>query len=191
MTGDGGRRDKDGYIWITGRVDDVLNVSGHRIGTAEVESALVLHPAVAEAAVVGVSHEIKGEGEDKQSERLALRLCARCRRTIDTEPLPFTGIYAYVTLMDGVEQSDALRKELVGHVRHQIGPIATPDVIHWAPAVPKTRSGKIMRRILRKIASGGKEVRYLENADQSVVRRSLAWLRGLVSLLLSPSLPPS
>ncbi|MCP5419657.1 MAG: acetate--CoA ligase [Gammaproteobacteria bacterium] len=121
---DGARRDADGYYWITGRVDDVINVSGHRMGTAEVESALVLHDAVAEAAVVGYPHEIKGQG-----------------------------IYAYVTLMAGVEPSDALRKELVQHVRKEIGPIATPDIIQWAPGLPKTRSGKIMRRILRKIAA--------------------------------------
>ena len=121
--GDGARRDDDGHYWITGRVDDVINVSGHRMGTAEVESALVLHEAVAEAAVVGYPHEIKGQG-----------------------------IYAYVTLMDGVEASEALRKELVAHVRKEIGPIASPDVIQWAPGLPKTRSGKIMRRILRKIA---------------------------------------
>ncbi len=124
FTGDGARRDKDGYYWITGRVDDVLNVSGHRLGTAEVESALVLHESVAEAAVVGYPHDIKGQG-----------------------------IYAYVTLMAGVEPSEALRKELVALVRSEIGPIATPDVIQWAPGLPKTRSGKIMRRILRKIAA--------------------------------------
>lgn len=123
FTGDGARRDVDGYFWITGRVDDVINVSGHRIGTAEVESALVSHPAVAEAAVVGAPHEIKGQG-----------------------------IYAYVTLKAGVEPSDALRKELVTQVRHDIGPIASPDWLQWAPGLPKTRSGKIMRRILRKIA---------------------------------------
>ncbi|MCK4872890.1 MAG: acetate--CoA ligase [Phycisphaerales bacterium] len=123
FTGDGCKRDKDGYYWITGRVDDVINVSGHRMGTAEVESSLVAHPAVAEAAVVGYPHEIKGQG-----------------------------IYAYVTLISGVEYNDALKKELRGHVRKQIGPIASPDVIHWAPGLPKTRSGKIMRRILRKIA---------------------------------------
>ncbi|TCO83686.1 acetyl-coenzyme A synthetase [Plasticicumulans lactativorans] len=124
FTGDGARRDEDGYYWITGRVDDVINVSGHRMGTAEVESALVLHPAVAEAAVVGFPHDIKGQG-----------------------------IYAYVTLMAGIEPTEALRKELVAHVRKEIGPIATPDVIQWAPGLPKTRSGKIMRRILRKIAA--------------------------------------
>ena len=124
FTGDGCRRDADGYYWITGRVDDVINVSGHRMGTAEVESALVAHPTVAEAAVVGMPHEIKGQG-----------------------------IYAYVTLIQGVAESEELRKELVQHVRKEIGPIASPDVIQWAPALPKTRSGKIMRRILRKIAA--------------------------------------
>ncbi|MAM71304.1 MAG: acetate--CoA ligase [Gammaproteobacteria bacterium] len=124
FTGDGARRDEDGYYWITGRVDDVLNVSGHRLGTAEVESALVLHPSVAEAAVVGYPHEIKGQG-----------------------------IYAYVTLMVGVEDSDELHKELITLVAKEIGPIAKPDVIQWAPGLPKTRSGKIMRRILRKIAA--------------------------------------
>ena len=122
-TGDGARRDEDGYYWITGRVDDVINVSGHRMGTAEVESALVLHEAVAEAAVVGYPHDIKGQG-----------------------------IYAYVTLMVGQEPSDDLKKELVQLVRKEIGPIASPDVIQWAPGLPKTRSGKIMRRILRKVA---------------------------------------
>ena len=124
FTGDGARRDADGYYWITGRVDDVINVSGHRLGTAEVESALVLHESVAEAAVVGFPHEIKGQG-----------------------------IYAYVTLMAGVEASEALRKALIEQVRKEIGAIATPDVIQWAPGLPKTRSGKIMRRILRKIAA--------------------------------------
>ncbi len=124
FTGDGARRDADGYYWITGRVDDVINVSGHRMGTAEVESALVAHPQVAEAAVVGFPHDIKGQG-----------------------------IYAYVTLNLGVEPSDALRKELVAWVRKEIGPIAAPDAIQWAPGLPKTRSGKIMRRILRKIAA--------------------------------------
>ncbi|KAF1685241.1 acetate--CoA ligase [Pseudoxanthomonas broegbernensis] len=123
FSGDGCRRDADGYYWITGRVDDVINVSGHRIGTAEVESALVLHPKVAEAAVVGFPHDIKGQG-----------------------------IYAYVTLKAGQEPSDALQKELVAWVRKEIGPIATPDHLQWAPGLPKTRSGKIMRRILRKIA---------------------------------------
>jgi acetyl-CoA synthetase len=123
FTGDGCKRDGDGYYWITGRVDDVINVSGHRMGTAEVESALVLHPQVSEAAVVGYPHDIKGQG-----------------------------IYCYVTLMEGVEPSDALEAELRAHVRKEIGPIATPDHIHLTPALPKTRSGKIMRRILRKIA---------------------------------------
>ena len=124
FTGDGCRRDADGYYWITGRVDDVINVSGHRIGTAEVESALVGHTKVAEAAVVGYPHDIKGQG-----------------------------IYAYVTLKAGETQSEELRRELVAWVRKQIGPIATPDLIQWAPGLPKTRSGKIMRRILRKIAA--------------------------------------
>ena len=124
FTGDGCRRDEDGYYWITGRVDDVLNVSGHRIGTAEVESALVAHPKVAEAAVVGFPHDIKGQG-----------------------------IYAYVTLMAGEESTDDLKGELVKWVRKEIGPIASPDAIQWAPGLPKTRSGKIMRRILRKIAA--------------------------------------
>jgi acetyl-CoA synthetase len=123
-TGDGARRDKDGYWWITGRVDDVINVSGHRMGTAEVESALVSHPAVAEAAVVGYPHDIKGQG-----------------------------IFCYVTLKADVEPNEDLRKELVGWVRKEIGPIASPDVIQWAPGLPKTRSGKIMRRILRKVAA--------------------------------------
>ena len=124
FTGDGARRDEDGYYWITGRVDDVLNVSGHRLGTAEIESALVLHPKVAEAAVVGYPHELTGQG-----------------------------IYAYVTLMTGEEGTDALKKELVGLVREEIGPIAKINLIQWAPSLPKTRSGKIMRRILRKIAA--------------------------------------
>ncbi|MCC3304449.1 acetate--CoA ligase [Sneathiella sp. HT1-7] len=123
FTGDGARRDEDGYYWITGRVDDVINVSGHRMGTAEVESALVAHELVAEAAVVGYPHDIKGQG-----------------------------IYAYVTLTAGVAPSEDLRSELVKWVRHEIGPIATPDLIQWAPGLPKTRSGKIMRRILRKVA---------------------------------------
>jgi len=124
FTGDGARRDADGYYWITGRVDDVINVSGHRMGTAEVESSLVAHPAVAEAAVVGFPHDLKGQG-----------------------------IYCYVTLQTGVEPSEELRQDLVKHVRHDIGPIASPDYIQWAPGLPKTRSGKIMRRILRKIAA--------------------------------------
>ena len=124
MTGDGARRDEDGYYWITGRVDDVINVSGHRMGTAEVESALVLHDLVAEAAVVGYPHEIKGQG-----------------------------IYGYVTLMVGSDPSDGLKRDLVNLVRKEIGPFAAPDIIQWAPGLPKTRSGKIMRRILRKIAA--------------------------------------
>ena len=124
FTGDGAKRDKDGYWWITGRVDDVINVSGHRMGTAEVESALVAHEKVAESAVVGYPHDIKGQG-----------------------------IYAYVTLSDGNAPNEALRKELILWVRKEIGPIASPDLIQWAPNLPKTRSGKIMRRILRKIAA--------------------------------------
>ncbi len=142
FTGDGCRRDEDGYYWITGRVDDVINVSGHRMGTAEVESALVLHSQVAESAVVGFPHDVKGQG-----------------------------IYAYVTLNAGEEYSDDLKKELKAHVRRVIGPIATPDVIHWAPGLPKTRSGKIMRRILRKISTN--EIDQLGDtstlADPSVV----------------------
>jgi acetyl-CoA synthetase len=124
FTGDGARRDKDGYFWITGRVDDVLNVSGHRMGTAEVESALVAHPKVAEAAVVGYPHDIKGQG-----------------------------IYAYVTLVADAVADDQLAAELRQWTRKEIGPIATPDLLQWAPQLPKTRSGKIMRRILRKIAA--------------------------------------
>ena len=123
FTGDGCRRDKDGYYWITGRVDDVIIVSGHNLGTAEIESAFVAHPKVAEAAVVGYPHEIKGQG-----------------------------IYAYVTLMQGENPDDHLLNELKLWVRKEIGPIATPDLIQWAPDLPKTRSGKIMRRILRKVA---------------------------------------
>jgi acetyl-CoA synthetase len=142
FSGDGARRDGDGYYWITGRMDDVINVSGHRMGTAEVESALVLHPAVAEAAVVGYPHDIKGQG-----------------------------IYCYVTLVKGVEPSDDLKRELVKQVRTEIGPIASPDIIQWAPGLPKTRSGKIMRRILRKIAAN--EINALGDtstlADPSVV----------------------
>jgi acetyl-CoA synthetase len=144
FTGDGCRRDEDGYYWITGRVDDVINVSGHRMGTAEVESALVAHENVAEAAVVGFPHEVKGEG-----------------------------IYAYVTLNAGVEYSEELRAALRQQVREVIGPIATPDVIHWAPALPKTRSGKIMRRILRKISTN--EIDQIGDtstlADPSVVQQ--------------------
>ena len=142
MTGDGARRDEDGYYWITGRVDDVINVSGHRMGTAEVESALVLHDLVAEAAVVGYPHEIKGQG-----------------------------IYGYVTLMVGSDPSDELKRDLVNLVRKEIGPFAAPDIIQWAPGLPKTRSGKIMRRILRKIAAS--EINDLGDtstlADPSVV----------------------
>jgi acetyl-CoA synthetase len=121
---DGARKDADGYFWVMGRLDDVINVSGHRLGTAEIESALVAHPSVAEAAVVGMPHPIKGQS-----------------------------IYAYVTLTTAASPSDELRMELVKHVRKEIGPIATPEVIQWAPGLPKTRSGKIMRRILRKIAA--------------------------------------
>ena len=124
FTGDGAKRDSDGYWWITGRVDDVINVSGHRMGTAEVESALVSNENVAESAVVGYPHDIKGQG-----------------------------IYAYVTLTDNTKPTEELRKELLLWVRKEIGPIATPDLIQWAPSLPKTRSGKIMRRILRKIAA--------------------------------------
>jgi acetyl-CoA synthetase len=124
FTGDGARRDEDGHYWITGRVDDVLNVAGHRLGTAEIESAMVAHPQVAEAAVVGCPHDIKGQG-----------------------------IYVFVTLVVSAEPTEALRNELRNWVRREIGPIATPDFIQWAPSLPKTRSGKIMRRILRKIAA--------------------------------------
>ena len=152
-TGDGARRDADGYYWITGRVDDVINVSGHRMGTAEVESALVLHEAVAEAAVVGMPHDIKGQG-----------------------------IYAYVTLNSGEEPSENLRKALVAWVRTEIGPIATPDVIQFAPGLPKTRSGKIMRRILRKIAEGEVSAQALGDtstlADPSVVDNLVANRQG-------------
>jgi acetyl-CoA synthetase len=125
FTGDGAKKDKDGYFWLMGRIDDVINVSGHRIGTAEVESALVSHPSVAESAVIGIPHEVKGQG-----------------------------IYAFVTLKAGMKESEALKKELLAHVRKVIGPIATPDKLQFADALPKTRSGKIMRRILRKIAEG-------------------------------------
>lgn len=152
FTGDGARRDEDGYYWITGRVDDVLNVSGHRMGTAEVESALVLHPAVAEAAVVGFPHDVKGQG-----------------------------IYAYVTLMHRVQPSDELQQELLALCVEEIGAIAKPDVIQWAPSLPKTRSGKIMRRVLRKIAAG--EVDTLGDistlADPSVVTNLIDGRRSL------------
>jgi len=136
FSGDGARRDQDGYFWITGRVDDVLNVSGHRMGTAEIESALVAHPQVAESAVVGYPHDIKGQG-----------------------------IYAYVTLIEGCEPSDELAAELRQWTRKEIGPIATPDLLQWAPQLPKTRSGKIMRRILRKIAAND----YAELGDTSTL----------------------
>ena len=151
FTGDGARRDKDGYYWITGRVDDVLNVSGHRLGTAEIESALVAHEKVAESAVVGMPHEIKGQG-----------------------------IAAYVTLQAGEAETEELRKELVAWVRKVLGPVATPDAIYWAPALPKTRSGKIMRRILRKIAAS--ELDSLGDtstlADPSVVDQLIAEVKA-------------
>jgi acetyl-CoA synthetase len=152
FTGDGARRDKDGYYWITGRVDDVINVSGHRMSTAEVESALVAHPKVSEAAVVGFPHDIKGQG-----------------------------IYAFVTLMQGTTATDDLRKALVAWVRKEIGPIAQPDVIQFTPDMPKTRSGKIMRRLLRKVAEND-----LSNlgdtstlADQTVVDHLIANREGI------------
>jgi acetyl-CoA synthetase len=147
VTGDGARRDKDGYYWITGRIDDVINVSGHRLGTAEVESALVAHPNVAEAAVVGYPHAIKGQG-----------------------------IYAYVTLKSDATPSEGLRAELKRWVRKEIGPIASPDVIQWAPSLPKTRSGKIMRRVLRKVAADdGSDLGDTSTlADPSVVEALLA-----------------
>ncbi|MGN6209577.1 acetate--CoA ligase [Asticcacaulis sp.] len=152
FTGDGCRRDEDGYYWITGRVDDVLNVSGHRLGTAEIESALVSHSAVAEAAVVGFPHDIKGQG-----------------------------IWCYVTLTAGTEPSETLKKALRDHVRQEIGPLASPDVIQWAPGLPKTRSGKIMRRILRKIAEGQPDqlgdISTL--ADPSVVADLIEGAKGL------------
>ena len=148
FTGDGARMDEDGYYWLLGRVDDVINVSGHRMGTAEVESALVSHPAVAEAAVVGYPHEIKGEG-----------------------------IYAYVILREGNEQNPGLLKILAGHVREEIGPIAKPDFIHIVPELPKTRSGKIMRRILRKIAAGERDMEAFGDistlADPGIVKKIL------------------
>ncbi|MCL4078921.1 acetate--CoA ligase [Coriobacteriia bacterium Es71-Z0120] len=148
FTGDGARKDEDGYYWLLGRVDDVINVSGHRLGTAEVESALVSHPAVAEAAVVGYPHDVKGEG-----------------------------IYAYVILRQGQEPSESLAKILTGHVREEIGPIAKPDFIHFVPELPKTRSGKIMRRILRKIAAGERDMEAFGDistlADPSIVQKIL------------------
>ena len=153
FTGDGARRDRDGYYWITGRVDDVLNVAGHRLGTAEVESALVLHHSVAEAAVVGFPHDIKGQG-----------------------------IYCYVTLKLGVQPSDGLRKELVQQVRKEIGPTATPDVIQWAPGLPKTRSGKIMRRILRKIAANE-----LDNLGDTTTLADPTVVDDLIKTRVSPN----
>jgi acetyl-CoA synthetase len=143
FTGDGARKDEDGYFWIIGRVDDVLNVSGHRLGTAELESALVLNYNVAEAAVVGYPHPIKGQG-----------------------------IYAFVILNTGIEPSDELKKELIQQVRNEIGPIATVDVIQWTDGLPKTRSGKIMRRILKKIVTGkADELGDTSTiADQTVIR---------------------
>ncbi len=147
FTGDGARRDEDGYFWLMGRVDDVLNVSGHRLGTAEIESALVAHPKVAEAAVVGFPHDVKGQG-----------------------------IYAFVTVKQGVDPTEELRRELIQHVRKEIGPIASPDKLHFADALPKTRSGKIMRRILRKIAEGaiGELGDTTTLADPSVVDKLVA-----------------
>uniref|UniRef100_A0A7S0USI9 acetate--CoA ligase n=2 Tax=Polytomella parva TaxID=51329 RepID=A0A7S0USI9_9CHLO len=150
FAGDGARRDEDGYYWITGRVDDVINVSGHRIGTAEVESALTGHKACAEAAVIGVEHPIKGQG-----------------------------LYAFVTLKAGVQASQQIRKELIAHVRNTIGAFAAPDVIHWAPALPKTRSGKIMRRVLRKIATKEeKELGDVSTLAEPGVVQQLVDLRG-------------
>jgi acetyl-CoA synthetase len=143
FTGDGARRDNDGYFWIMGRIDDVLNVAGHRLGTAEVESALVSHPSVAEAAVVGMPHELKGQG-----------------------------VAAFVTLRSGMQPSDALKKELIQTVRKQIGALAQPDQIRFTDALPKTRSGKIMRRLLKELASSGEvkgDVTTLE--DFSVIAR--------------------
>ncbi len=154
FSGDGCRRDADGYYWITGRVDDVINVSGHRMGTAEVESALVAHAKVAEAAVVGYPHPVKGQG-----------------------------IYCYVTLMNGVEPTEDLRKELRDWVRTEIGPIASPDLIQWAPGLPKTRSGKIMRRILRKIAEND----FAAKQDEQGMSLDAATQQGApVVILLGP-----
>jgi acetyl-CoA synthetase len=145
FTGDGARKDEDGYYFLMGRVDDVLNVSGHRMGTAEVESALVAHEAVSESAVVGFPHDVKGQG-----------------------------IYAFVTLKKGFQPSEELRKELIQHVRKEIGPIASPDKLHFAEALPKTRSGKIMRRILRKIAEGQiGELGDISTLDDSAVVKNL------------------
>ncbi|MNO57465.1 Acetyl-coenzyme A synthetase [compost metagenome] len=151
FTGDGARRDEDGYYWITGRVDDVINVSGHRIGTAEVESALVLHDAVAEAAVVGYPHDLKGQG-----------------------------IYAFVTPMSGVAPSDELKQELLGLVGKEIGSFAKPELIQWSPALPKTRSGKIMRRILRKIACNE-----LENLGDTSTLADPSVVQGLIEARLN------
>ncbi|MDO8462213.1 MAG: AMP-binding protein, partial [Deltaproteobacteria bacterium] len=155
FTGDGARQDQDGYYWLMGRIDDVLNVSGHRIGTAEVESALVSHPAVAEAAVVGFNHEIKGEG-----------------------------IHAYVLLREGFSPSESLKGDLTKHVRHEIGAVATPDRIQFAEGLPKTRSGKIMRRVLRKIAEGRpEEVGDITTlAEPSVVSKLVEGLKEFSSL---------
>jgi acetyl-CoA synthetase len=158
--GDGARRDADGYYWITGRIDDVINIAGHRLGTAEIESALVLHPDVVEAAVVGYPHPIKGQG-----------------------------IYAFVTVANGIETRPELEKALIQLVRHEIGAIATPQVIQWAPQLPKTRSGKIMRRILRKVAAG--EVDGLGDtstlADPKVVEEIVARHRQIMEK--SPAAP--
>ena len=151
FTGDGARRDEDGYYWITGRVDDVLNVSGHRLGTAEIESSLVLHPKVAEAAVVGFDHPIKGQG-----------------------------IYAFVTLMIGESYSDELNNELKQFVAKEIGAIARPDLIQNAPGLPKTRSGKIMRRILRKIAEGD-----LSNLGDTTTLADPSVVKSLISNKIS------
>jgi acetyl-CoA synthetase len=145
LTGDGARVDEDGDFWLMGRIDDVINVSGHRLGTAEIESALVSHASVAESAVVPVPHEIKGQG-----------------------------IYAFVTLTAGIEPSAEIKKELINHVRTEIGPIATPDKVQFANALPKTRSGKIMRRILRKIAEGSEDLGDISTlADPAVVESLL------------------
>jgi acetyl-CoA synthetase len=149
FSGDGARKDEDGFYFLMGRVDDVVNVSGHRLGTAEVESALVAHEKVAESAVVGFPHELKGQG-----------------------------IYAFVTLIEGVHPSEELKKELIAHVRKEIGPIAAPDKIHFAPALPKTRSGKIMRRILRKIAEGSiDELGDISTLDDAAVVKELVMAR--------------
>ena len=155
FTGDGAKKDEDGYYWIIGRIDDVINVSGHRLGTAEVESALVLHPSVAEAAVVGFPHSLKGQG-----------------------------IYAFVTLNNNAKSSDGLKKELINLVRKQIGPIATIDVMQWADALPKTRSGKILRRILKKIAAGS----FSEMGDTSTIADP-GIIEALIQARMGLSLP--